>query len=179
MTVSYSIFHCSVVSADGLVSRNLYASLVCKLKMLFACRQDSPKAFQCWKIWGTKSITGKRIQSRWNYFCNWIFSHCLSYPFCWVNRFQKGRLHVSLQDEVFLSKSLVFESLQHYTHWFPELLKLNQNVLDSGKAFLDVVQMDRVGYWTFGNNMKQTLIMRDNSEASGVNQGLCWAWLIF
>lgn len=136
MTALYCFFHSSGDSEDGLVSRNLYASLVCKLKMLFAFRQDSPKAFQWWKIWGKKSVTAQRMQSRWT------LSQCLSYPLCCTNRLQKDLLHFTLLDEVFISKSLIFESLQHYTHWFPELLKLNQNFLDTGKAFLDIIQMD-------------------------------------
>ena len=50
ITLSYSLCHCSGVSVDGLVSRNLYASWVCKLKMFLAFRQDSPNSFQFWKI---------------------------------------------------------------------------------------------------------------------------------
>lgn len=50
-TESNCLFHSSGDSEDGLVSRNLYASLFCKLKMPLAFWQDSPNAFHCWKMW--------------------------------------------------------------------------------------------------------------------------------
>lgn len=71
------------------------------------------------------------------------------YLFSCINRLQEVFLHIGkILDTVLPSEGLFLQCVQQRTHFLPELLELNQNLLDPGQALLDLIEVSNAGQLT-------------------------------
>lgn len=71
------------------------------------------------------------------------------YLFSCINGLQELFFHISkLLDPILSSEGPLLERVQLGSHFLPELLELNQNLLDSGQALLDLTEVSNTGNLT-------------------------------